>query len=267
MPLGYEKKKGIAYITLNRPEAHNSLDPQTIIDLSSAWEDYRDDDEMRCAIVTGTGDKTFCAGADLGKLIPLLTGKVQAETDAEKRVMKNPFLGQNAILRDFELNKPVIAAVNGSAIAGGLEFLYSTDIRVAAKGAKFGLQEVMWGIFPLGGSTVKLPRQLGYAKTMELLLTGDLMDADEALEAGLINKVVPYENVMEEAEIYAHKILRNGPLAVSAIKKSVLENIGLTLKEGLAKELEYAFPVFMSKDAQEGPKAFKEKREPVFIGE
>ncbi len=266
MALEYEKKNGIAYITLNRPEAHNAVDPQTVIDLIEAWKDYSDDKAARCAIITGKGDKTFCSGADLGKLIPLFTGTVTPETEAEKQIQQNPLLAQRALLRDFKLNKPLIAAVNGSAIAGGLELLYSTDIRVAAQGSMFGLQEVKWAIFPMGGSSVKLPRQLPYAKAMEMLLTGDLIDADEAYRYGLINKVVPAANVMEEAEKYAYKIAANGPMAVEAIKTSVLTNIGLTIEKGLEKELEYAIPVFMSEDAKEGPQAFKERREPKFIG-
>jgi len=268
MALIYEKKKGIAYLTLNRPEARNSLDPETILELLNAWADYRDDKEMRCAIITGAGDKAFCSGADLGKLIPLITGAKKAETEADKAVVKDPMgVAAQAMLRDFELYKPVIAAINGHAIAGGMEMLYSTDIRIAAEGAKLGLQEVKWAIFPGTGSTVKLPRQLPYARTMEILLTGELMDAQEAYELGFLNRVVPREKVMEEAERFARIIADNGPIAVTAIKKAVLQNIGLTLEEGLARESEIAAPVFMTKDAQEGPRAFKEKRKPEYKGE
>ncbi|MBW1892669.1 MAG: enoyl-CoA hydratase/isomerase family protein [Deltaproteobacteria bacterium] len=266
MALSYEKKNGIAYLTLNRPEAHNAVDPETVLELIDAWEDYRDDAGMRCAIVTGQGDQTFCSGADLGKLIPLFTGAKTPETDADKQIQQNPLLAQKAFLRDFELYKPVIAAVNGHAIAGGLELLYATDIRIAAENAKFGLQEVKWAIFPMGGSSVKLPRQLPYARAMEILLTGELMDAKEALQYGFVNRVLPQDKVMEEAERVANIIVKNGPMAVTAIKKAVLENIGLTLKDGLAKEMEIAIPVFLSKDAQEGPRAFKEKREPEYKG-
>lgn len=267
MALSYEKKNGIAYLTLNRPEAHNAIDPETVMELIDAWEDYRDDDSMRCAIVTGQGDQTFCSGADLGRLIPLFTGAKVPETDADKQIQKNPLLAQKALLRDFELFKPVIAAINGHAIAGGMELLYSTDIRIAAEHAKFGLQEVKWAIFPMGGSSVKLPRQLPYARAMEILLTGELMSAEEALRYGFINRILPADKVMDEAERIASLIVKNGPLAVTAIKKAVLENIGLTLQDGLAKEMEIAIPVFLSQDAQEGPRAFKEKREPEYKGE
>ncbi len=141
MSLIYEKKETIAYITLNRPEAHNALDPGTIVELAEAWEDYRDDKTLRCAIITGAGDKSFCSGADLGKMIPLTTGDRKPENEADEKVFKDPMLVHRAILRNFELYKPVIAAVNGHAIGGGLEILYSTDIRVASRDAKFGLPE------------------------------------------------------------------------------------------------------------------------------
>ena len=266
MALIYEKRQAIAYLTLNRPEAHNCIDPETVLELVAAWEDYRDDASLRCAVITGAGDRTFCAGADLGKLIPLFTGAGKPETDADKKVQANPFLAQKAFLRDFELYKPVIAAINGNAIAGGMELLYSTDLRVAAEEARFGLQEVKWAIFPMGGSTVRLPRQLPYARAMEMLLTGELMDAREAWRLGFVNRVVPGANVLEEAEKFAALIVKNGPLAVTAVKKAVLSNIGLTLSQGLAKEMELGIPVFLSRDAQEGPKAFKEKREPRYQG-
>jgi enoyl-CoA hydratase len=265
-PLIYEKKNGIAYLTLNRPEARNAFDPEMILALASAWEDYRDDDSLRCAILTGTGEKTFCSGADLAKLIPLYTGAKKPETEADKKVSTDPGLGNRAVLREFELNKPIIAAINGDAIAGGLEILYATDIRIAAEHSRFGLQEVKWAIFPMGGSSVRLPQQMPYARAMEMLLTGELISASDAYQYGFLNRVVSAPNVMEEAERFANIIARNGPLAVKAIKKAVLANIGLTISEGLVKELEYALPVFVTEDAKEGPRAFKEKREPQYKG-
>jgi hypothetical protein len=138
------------------------------------------------------------------------------------------------------------------------------DIRIASFDAKFGLQEVKWSVFPAGGSTVWLPRQLPHAKAMEILLTGELMDAQEAFRLGFVNKIVPASMVIEEAERYADIIIKNGPLAVSGIKKAVHSISGMSIKEGMAKELELAIPVFLSEDAKEGPRAFKQKREPVF---
>jgi len=267
MVLQYEKRNGIAYLTLNRPEARNSVNPQLVVELCAAWEDFRDDKEMRCAIVTGAGEKSFCAGADLAELIPLITGARKPETDADNQLQKNPLLANKAFLRDFELFKPVVAAINGDAIAGGLELLYSTDIRISCPHARFGLQEAKWAIFPAGGSSVHLPRQMPYAKAMEMLLTGRLFSAQEACDSGLINRIVPGKDVMEEAERVAATIAKNGPLAISAIKRAVLANSGQDIKQALKTELEIAMPVFLSKDAQEGPRAFKEKREPKFCGE
>ena len=266
MPLLFEKKDQIVTLTLNRPAAHNAVDPETILELVAAWEEYRDDDQLRCAIITGAGDQSFCAGADLGKLIPLFTGARQPESEADRQIQADPTLSMRAFLRDFELFKPVVAAVNGNAIAGGFELLYGTDIRIAAENARFGLQEVKWAVFPAGGSTVRLPRQIPYARAMEILLTGELMDAAQALQCGFVNRVVPQDQVMEAAEKVADSIVKNGPLAVTNVKRAVQETTGLTLKEGLAREMELAIPVFMSRDAQEGPRAFKEKREPVFKG-
>ncbi len=267
MVLIYEKRDGIAYMTLNRPEARNSFNPELIVAMGEAWEDYSNDKSLRCAILTGAGDSTFCAGADLGRYIPLITGARKPETEADHKIIKDPTLQGKAFLRGHDVYKPIIAAINGHAIAGGLEILYGTDIRIACQEAKFGLQEVKWAIFPAGGSSVHLPRQIPYARAMEILLTGELISAEEALQYGFINRIVPRDKVMEEAERVATLITKNGPLATVAIKKAVRNNIGLPVKEALDKELEFALPVFMTKDAQEGPKAFKEKREPEFKGE
>lgn len=267
MGLIYKKKNHIATMRLNRPEARNAFDPELVCAMAEAWEDYKNDQDLRCAILTGTGDKSFCAGADLSRLIPLITGARKPENDFDQTLTRDPGIVEKAFLKGSTIYKPIIAAINGHAIAGGMEILYGTDIRLSCPDAKFGLQEVKWAIFPAGGSTVHLPRQLPYARAMEILLTGELMDAEEALRYGFINRIVPRENLLEEAEKVAEIISRNGPLAVSAVKQSVLANIGKPVKEGLAKELEIAMPVFLSQDAREGPKAFKEKREPVFKGE
>jgi enoyl-CoA hydratase/carnithine racemase len=266
MVLVYEKKKKIAIMRLNRPEARNAFDPELVCAMAEALEDYKNDKDMRCAILTGTGDKSFCAGADLGRLIPLITGARKPENDFDKKLTKDPQMVERAFLKRSDIHKPIIAAINGHAIAGGMEILYGTDIRLAVPEARFGLQEVKWAIFPAGGSTVHLPRQLPYARAMEILLTGELMDAEEALKYGFINRIVPKENLLEEAVKVAEVISKNGPLAVSAVKQSVLENLGVPVQQGLSRELELAMPVFLSGDAQEGPRAFKEKRAPEFKG-
>lgn len=266
MALIFEKKNHIACLTINRPEAHNALDPETVLELIEAWKEFKEDQEMRCAIITGKGEKAFCTGADLAKLIPLITGAKHPQTKEDMQLQKNPLLTGKALLRDVEIHKPIIAAINGYAIAGGMEILYQTDIRVASEKATFGLQEAKWGIFPMMGSSVRLPRQIPYVKAMELLLTGELMDAQEALRIGFINQVSAPEKVMETAEYYAGMIVKNGPLAITSIKRSVLESMGLPTKEALKKEMEIALPVFMSEDAKEGPRAFKENRPPRFHG-
>ncbi len=263
-----EREGHIAVITINRPEVHNSLDPEVFVRLSDAWTMVRDEDDIRVAVITGAGSKTFCAGGDLGTFIPLLSGARKPEDEWDEKFLKNfGYIMQSAILRDFDVVKPVIAAINGNCIAGGMEMIQGMEIRVASDTSKFGLQEVKWAIIPGGGSTVRLPRQIPYAKAMELLLTGDLITAEEALSYGLLNHVVPQDKVMEKAMEIAEKIAGNGPLAVKAIRASARYAVGLPEKEALAKEAEYTMPVMMSKDAREGPRAFKEKRKPNFIGE
>ena len=267
MGLIYEKKGGIAYLTFNRIEAHNAIDPETVVALLEAWKDYRDDKSCLCAIITGAGEHSFCTGLDLNATIPILTGARPPENDQEKVLASDPGLVDEATLRNFELFKPVISAVNGYAIAAGMEILQATDIRIASEKARFGLQEARWGLFPLGGSTVRLPRQVPYCKAMEIMLTGALIDAEEAMKIGFINRIVPGESLMEEAEKVAQTIIRNAPLSLRNIKKSVIECMGLTIEEGLGKEYTLGREVFDSKDAREGPRAFMEKREPRFRGE
>jgi len=261
----YEKRGHVALITLNRPEARNALSPEVMVRLARAWDEVEADDDVRVAVVTGTGP-VFCSGADLARLIPLTTRARQPEDEFDEAVLADKKLGDRAILRRSELSKPVIAAINGSAIAGGMEFVQGTDIRVAAPGAKFGVQEVKWARFPAGGSSVRLPVQLPYAKAMELLLTGDLVTADEALDLGFINYVVPDDEVIPRAMEIADKIAANGPVAVKAIRASVKACLGLPEGEALSVEAELAAPVFRTRDAVEGPKAFLEKRTPQFEG-
>jgi enoyl-CoA hydratase len=261
-----DSHQGIYTLTFNRPEARNALDPETIVELAEAWQTFEADDALRVAIVTGKGD-AFCSGADLARLIPLLTGARPPETPADHRLRNEPRLQQIALLRDVDVTtKPVIAAINGFAIAGGMELVQATDLRVAADDAVFALQEPKWGLFPLGGSTVRLPRQLPWAVAMETLLTGDRVSAHDLARFGFLNRVVPRAQVLSEARAIAERLVANGPVAVRAIKRSVLACSGRPLPEALEKELEIGFPVFMTEDAREGPRAFKEKRPPRFRG-
>ena len=252
-------------LTLNRPEVKNALDPELLCGLADAFERARDDDAVRAVIVTGEGD-TFCAGADLGKLIPLISGAREPGDEFDRRFLDDRTTGDRGLLRSFDVEKPVIAAINGAAIAGGMEMVQGTDLRVAAEGARFGVQEVKWALFPAGGSSVRLPVQLPYARAMELLLTGDLIDAKTAYEWGFLNRVVPRDQVLATAQELAAKIARNGPLAVKMIRRSARACLGRPEVEALAMEREFSAPVFASQDAREGPKAFLEKRAPVFQG-
>ncbi|MBN9567247.1 enoyl-CoA hydratase-related protein [Parvibaculum sp.] len=261
------KKMGhIALVTLNRPEARNSFSPEMLVRLAGHWEEVRDDANIRVAIVTGAGDKAFCSGADLGQLIPLINGARKPQNEWDQKILDDPNILAKGLLRTFDVTKPVIAAINGFAVAGGMELAQGTDMRIAADTAKLGVQEVKWAIFPGGGSTVRLPRQIPYARAMELLLTGDLISAQEAYDLGFLNRVVPQKQVLDAAFELAEKIAANGPIAVQAIRKSARECLGRPESEAMGMESRFAAPVFKTEDAREGPKAFMEKRKPNYKG-
>jgi enoyl-CoA hydratase len=262
----YEVRDQIAYITFNRPEVHNSFLPETIVRLAESWMRINEDDGVRAAIVTGAGTKAFTAGADLGRLIPLYTHARPPEDEWDQRLMKNRQLINVALLRGYSCYKPIIAAVNGFCIAGGMDLLGATDLRVAADTASFALQEVKWAIIPSAGSLARLPRQIPYCKAMEMLLTGNPIDAREALRLGLVNYVVQGEKLMEKAEQLATAIAANGPLAVRMIKQAVERSSGRPLEEAFKIEDEMQRIVGRSEDAKEGPRAFMEKRKPVYRG-
>ncbi len=262
----YEKRDGIAYLTMNRPERRNAISPQMLVQLAEAWTDFRDDADARVAILTGAGDKAFSAGADLALLIPLMSRARAPEDDWDKRVVEDRSVGQIGLLRGFQLYKPVISAINGFALAGGTELVGATDIRLAVPEARLGLTEVQRGLIPAGGSLVRLPRQLPFCKAMEIFLVGDFMPAEEAHRIGLVNEIVPADRLLARAEEIAGKIAANGPLAVAKCKEAVLRSSGLTLDAGFEVENECARDVFRSQDAIEGPRAFMEKRKPRFTG-
>ena len=262
----FEVRNHLAYLTLNRQEVHNSINPEMLVQLGDAWVRINADDAIRAVIVTGAGDKAFCAGADLGRLIPLFTRARPAEDEWDRRVLAEPRLNDHALLRFYDVYKPIVAAVNGFCIAGGFELMQATDLRVAAEHASFGLQEVKWAIIPASGSLTRLPRQMPYCKAMEMLLTGKRIDAQEAHRLGLVNYVVPAGQVLAKAEELAGSIAANGPIAVRAIKEGVIRASGRPLEEGFKIENEVAKPVMKSADAREGPRAFMEKRKPVYKG-
>ena len=263
--VNFEQKGHVAILTLNRPEARNAMNPEVLVRLADAWQRVRDDDSIRVAIITGNGP-AFCAGMDLGSMIPLITGARPPQDEWDKAVASDNSLGYRATLRNFDTRKPVIAAINGFAIAGGMELVMGCDLRIAADTAKFCLQEVKWAIFPGGGSTVRLPNQIPYARAMEVLLTGDQFAAQSMLEYGFLNYVVPENEVLDKALEMAEKIAANGPVAVCAVRRSVREAIGVSESQALVREGELSAPVYATEDAVEGPRAFMEKRQPVFKG-
>ena len=248
---------GIATVTINRPDRLNALDNEHYGELSRIWIEVRDNPSIRCVILTGVGAKAFCAGADIRAVV----GQ-KVELWELWRSQQTPLLN-----RGLEIWKPVIAAVNGYCLGGGMTLLLATDIRVAASHAEFGVPEVKRGIVAGLGGTQRLVRQLPYALAMELLLTGDRVDSDWALRAGLINRVVPAEKLMGVARRYAEVIARNAPLAVQATKELALRARDTSLSDGMRMEqLTNSLLEQVSVDVQEGRTAFIEKRSPDFRG-
>ena len=269
MSVIYEKKGHIAIVTINRPEARNSLDFETTGQLAQAWLDFRDDPDLWVAILTGAGDRDFCVGADLKKFIPAVTEQIDKLATGEKSLLGDEYPPNTplvAVLREGDIWKPIIGAVNGICSSGGLEMLQGTDIRIAAEHATFSIAEPKRGLFPGGGSTVRLPHQVPFVHAMEILLTCEFISAQQAYDIGLVNRVVPKEELMPAAMEIAEKICENAPLAIQAVKKSVRKCMDLPVEEAMKLELLIAAEVFMTEDAKEGPKAFAEKRKPVWKG-
>jgi enoyl-CoA hydratase/carnithine racemase len=280
MAIHYAKDGHVVTITIDRPEARNSMDLEHFGRLADAWVRFRDDDEAFVAILTGVGD-VYCVGADLKSFVPLVTEQADklAAGDSTKKQEGSSYSYAHslvAVLRDgaihpdtgeeFKLYKPVIAAINGICAAGGLEMMWNTDLRVCADTAWFQLAEPRRGLFPGGGSTVHSARQLSWCNAMEVLLLADRITPARALEMGLVNRIVAKDQVLAEARRLADTICLNGPLAVRACKQSAKESTFLPLKEALENEMSFSASVFMSADAKEGIRAFKEKRTPVWTG-
>jgi enoyl-CoA hydratase len=248
----FEKKERVAVVTINRPEAMNSLTGEMLSGLDDVFEEFNRDPDLWVAILTGAGDRAFCAGMDMKEAIPLITsGDEMGYEDHTKRQFSDVF-------------KPIICAVNGHCIAGGMEMLQGTDLRIAAEHATFGLGEVRWGIIPTGGTHIRLPRQIPWAVAMELLLTGQPIDSRRAYEVGLVNRVVPAGELMDAALDLAERICKNGPLAVRTAKEIAVRALGL--EPGFVLEKSLGARVLASDDAKEGPRAFVEKRSPRFTG-
>jgi len=268
LPIHYEKSDDhIVLITIDRPEAKNALDLYHFRDLAAAWRSFKNDEDAWLAIITGV-ERCFMAGADLKTYIPQVT-------DLQKRIASGEVTeidgcrltdGTYSVLRNVRIYKPIIAAINGPCVAGGMEMLGGIDIRIATANARFGVMEPKRGLFAGGGTTVRLPRQIPFPAAMEFLLTAEAFPAERALELGLINEIVPENRLLDRAYEWARRITANAPLAVQATKESVLRCLALDLEAAYKLEQEISSGIFQTDDAKEGPKAFAEKRPPVWQG-
>jgi enoyl-CoA hydratase/carnithine racemase len=250
----FNKEGKIAIFTINRPDTMNAINVQAIRELHEAMVAFRDDDELWVGIITGTGDRAFCAGADIKDMLPFL----------QKNLPQCPRALPTTPMRGLELWKPLLAAINGLALGGGLEVALACDIRIASEKARFGVPEVTLGLLPGWGGTQRLPRMIPRCKAAELLLTGKTIDAQEAYRIGLVNTVVPPEAVMHTAREWAETICQAGPLAVRAVKKAMIRGSSLTLEAGLKLENDLEAYLMSTEDYTEGTKAFIEKRNPDF---
>jgi enoyl-CoA hydratase/carnithine racemase len=252
----YEKREGIAYVTVNRPKVLNALNTPTWKDLRTAFEDARDDATIRGVILTGAGNKAFIAGADIGELAQA-TG-----FDAEQ----SSRFGQEVLDLIENLGKPVIAAVNGFALGGGCETAMACTVRLAVETAKFGQPEVTLGLIPGGGGTQRLPRLVGKGRALQLILSGEMISAQEAFRIGLVNEVVPAANLIGRAEQILKQIASNAPVAVRLSLEAVNRGMDTSQSEGFALEASYFGLCAATEDKKEGASAFLEKRAPQFHG-
>ncbi len=251
----YEKRGAIALLTINREQALNAIDARTSSEMYRAWVDFRDDDSLRVAILTGTGTKAFSTGMDL-----VATARGENQFEGGRPV---PFGG---FTKRLTIDKPIIAAINGYCLAGGLELALACDIRICTPGARFGLPEVRWAIMPGAGGTQRLPRAIPQAWANYMILTGEQIDAETALRIGLVSHIVPDEELLPRALEIAGIICERGPLAVRAAKEAIRRGMDMPLEHGLAFEDLLLGRLFATDDAKEGPRAFAEKRKPEYRG-
>lgn len=255
----------VALVTIDRPEKANSLDPRTLTDLAEAWHTIRHDAEIRCAVLTGAGDRVFCSGMDMTITIPAAQALARGE-----RIDPESFEGlrnvSRALLAGHDLRTPLVCAINGHTRAGGFDLMLASEMRVAVPEATFALEEVGLGLYPTGNATVLLPRQIPWVHAHELLLTARPIDARRALEIGLVNRLVPREELLPAAFDLADAVARNAPLAVSQTRLGVREILDLSLAEGYRRQEELGRPLRSTQDAQEAQRAFVEGRKPVWKG-
>jgi enoyl-CoA hydratase len=268
MPIRCERPVGaphVALVTIDRPARANALDPPLLSGLADAWRAIAADDDVRCAVLTGAGERVFCAGMDLATTIPASQRLARGE-----RIDPEDFAGLRdagtAVLAGFDLGKPLVVAVNGHCRAVGLDLMLQSELRYAAPHATFALEEVARGLYPTGNATVLLPRQIGWVHALELLLTARPIDAARAAAIGLVNEVVPAADLLDRAIDAARTIATNAPLAVRETRRGVRELLSLPLDEAWRRQEELGRPLRRSEDAAEGARAFVEKRAPVWRG-
>jgi enoyl-CoA hydratase/carnithine racemase len=268
MAARFELPKGhphVALVTIDRPKHANALDPQTLCDLAAAWRRIADDPEIRCAVLTGAGNRVFCAGMDMKKTIPVAQRFARGE-----QVDPEDFEGlrsvSTALLAGFDLRTPLICAINGHARAGGFDLMLASEMRYAVPHASFALEEVALGLYPTGNATVLLPRQIPWVHANELLLSAEPIDARRALSIGLINGVVRPRELLDTALEHADTIAANAPIAVRETRRGVRELLGRPLEEAYPRQEELGRPLRRSEDAAEATRAFAEKRKPVWKG-
>ena len=262
MTIEFTVENHIAKVGLNIPETKNALSPDALLALHTIWEECRKNDDVRVAILYSALPDIFCSGMDLKTAIPVLTAAREPRTEAEKWLLSWGDGVGLAMLKFKELDRPVIAAIHGYCLTGGFEMAMGCELRIASEDALFQMRETTLGIMPTGGSNIFLPQQVGSARAMEILLTGNNFTAKTLYDWGFLNRVVPGEKLMDEAMVLAERIAGNGPRSVRAMVRLSRQIMGLSFRDAMTKEIEVGMPVFMSEEAREGVRAQKEKRTP-----